>query len=99
MSESNESQNALGVGVPLGMISAVLLAHEWSPDGTGEGQCECDARWFKSRDLHYRHVAGAVLAELGPDRLLMDFAVWLLRGEPGEGHEAELVEQFLKDRR
>ena len=45
-------------------IAALAVAHEWSPDGTGEGQCECDARWFKTKEMWADHLADAVIREL-----------------------------------
>lgn len=37
--------------------------HEWHPDGTGEGQCECDGRWFKTRAEHTAHVIEAKVGQ------------------------------------
>src|SRR5437899_2999706 len=48
-------------------VTAVLRAHEWSPDEPfeGFGQCECDAHWFRW-DEWAAHVSAAVVAELQP---------------------------------
>lgn len=46
-------------------VAALVVAHEWHSDGTGEGQCECDARWFKTKELWTLHLADVVITELG----------------------------------
>ena len=42
----------------------MLHIHEWHSDGTGEGQCDCDGRWFKNKRLYDLHLADAVIAAL-----------------------------------
>ena len=66
MSNSSERPKPLGFDLRT-RIAAVQHIHEWHSDGTGEGQCDCDGRWFKNKRLYDLHLAAAVIRELNLD--------------------------------